>query len=341
MTERAATIDAFLDAAGWGGATRTALPGDASLRRYHRLVGPNGASAMLMDAPPSTGEDTRPFLAIADWLAAQGLSAPRILVRDTDAGLLLLEDLGDDLLAVRARTHPDEEPALYAGAAELLADLQSRTPPALPSYLPHMADLSATVLDWYAPAHRDRKPDLRDAMQRAIDATLTGGEVFVHRDYHAENLLWLPGRTGIARIGLLDFQDAMTGPAEYDLASLIHDPRRAVSPVAAQAAMQTWLGATGADPETTRARLAVCSVQRGLRILGRVFTRLCLHSGRPSYLRFVPPTWVALQRELRHPALAEVEALLRDLLPTPDAGWLAATEAQAGRFAGRDHAGPS
>ena len=176
-------------------------------------------------------------------------------------------------------------------------------------------------------------------MQSAIDATLTGPEVLVHRDFHAENLLWLPARTGAARIGLLDFQDAMRGPAEYDLASLIHDPRRAVTAKAALAATQAYLTASGADPETTRARLAVCSVQRSLRIIGRVFTRLCLHSGRTSYLRFIPPTWIALQRELQHPALTDVRAVLHGLLPVPDAGWIAATHARAGQFQGRDHAG--
>ncbi|CTQ48900.1 aminoglycoside phosphotransferase family protein [Jannaschia donghaensis] len=337
MTDRPARIDAFLHAAGWGDARRDPLAGDASLRRYIRLD-KNGARAILMDAPPDTGEDIQPFIAIADWLTERGFSAPQILARDPAQGFLLLEDLGDDLLAVHAAAHPAEEPVLYAGAARMLAALQTHAPPALPSYPAQMAALTTTVFDWYAPAHRARKAELQAAMQRAIDATLTGPAVLVHRDFHAENLLWLPDRDGPARIGLLDFQDAMTGPAEYDLASLIHDPRRAVSPAAVQAATQAFLTATGADPDVTRARIAVCSVQRSLRIIGRVFTRLCLQSGRTSYLRFIPPTWQALQRELQHPALGDVRALLDELLPVPDAEWMARTQAQAGRFAGRDHA---
>lgn len=340
MTDRPARIQAFLDAAGWADARRTPLAGDASLRRYERLER-DGARAILMDAPPHTGEDTRPFIAIADWLTARGFSAPRIVARDVDDGFLLLEDLGDDLLAIHAAQHPQEEAALYAAAAALLADLHRHTPPDLPVYPRQMAELTTTVFDWYAPAHRDRKAALQKAMQTAIDTTLTEPMVLVHRDFHAENLLWLPDRAGSARVGLLDFQDAMLGPAEYDLASLIHDPRRPVSPGAAEAATQAFLTATGADPDGVRARIAVCSVQRSLRIIGRVFTRLCLQAGRPSYLRFIPPTWVALQRELRHPALAEVRAVLDGLLPTPDADWMAATEARAGAFAGRDHAGPS
>lgn len=340
MTDRTARRDHFLTTAGWAGATQTPLPGDASLRRYIRLHR-DGQPAMLMDAPPDTGEDTRPFIAIADWLTERGFAAPKILARDPENGFLLLEDLGDDLLAEHARTTPSDEPTTYAAAAEVIAALHDHTPPPLPSYLDQMAGLTTTVFDWFAPAHRDRKPDLQAAMQAAIDATLTGPQGFVHRDYHAENLLWLPGRAGLARVGLLDFQDAMLGPVEYDLASLIHDPRRAVSPLAAESALAAFLAATGANPDETRARIAVCSVQRSLRIIGRVFTRLCLHSGRTSYLRFIPPTWVALQRELQHPALAEVRAVLDGVLPKPDATWLAQTEAQAGTFAGRDHAGPA
>ncbi|WP_179380880.1 aminoglycoside phosphotransferase family protein [Jannaschia marina] len=335
---RATALDAFLATAGWGDAMRLPLKQDASLRRYERLTR-GTETAIVMDAPPEMGEDTRPFIAIADWLTARGFSAPRILARDPEAGFLLLEDLGDDLLATHATAIPADEPALYAASAELLAALHREAPPDVPSYPAQMAALTTTVFDWYAPAHRDRKPDLQAAMQAAIDATLTGPPVIVHRDYHAENLLWLPERAGVARIGLLDFQDAMTGPAEYDLASLIHDPRRPVTPAAVTAATEAYLAATATDPETLHARLAVCSVQRSLRIIGRVFTRLCLHSGRTSYLRFIPPTWVALERELQHPALADVRAVLNGLLPVPDAGWLAATEARAGRFAGREHAG--
>lgn len=338
MTDRAPLLQTFLSQAGWAAADRTPLAGDASLRRYVRLS-MNGARAIVMDAPPHTGEDTRPFIAIADWLTARGFSAPKIIARDPENGFLLLEDLGDDLLAVHAAHTPSQEATLYAAAARVLADLHTHTPPDLPLYNDQMAALTTTVFDWYAPAHRNRKAELQVAMQRAIDATLTGPQVIVHRDYHAENLLWLPDRAGTARIGLLDFQDAMLGPAEYDLASLIHDPRRAVSPGAAEAATQAYLTATGADPDTTQARIAVCSAQRSLRIIGKVFTRLCLHSGRTSYLRFIPPTWVALQRELQHPALTEVRDLLTDLLPPPDAAWLADIKARAGTLQGHDHAG--
>ncbi|WP_281826627.1 aminoglycoside phosphotransferase family protein [Jannaschia rubra] len=338
MTDRAATIAAFLDAAGWGAARRVPLAGDASLRRYERLHRGRD-TAMLMDAPPETGEDVRPFLRIGDWLSVRGFSAPAVLARDPDAGLLLLEDLGDDLLARHAAARPEDEPRLYAAAGDLLAHLHRQAPPDLPSYPDQMPDLAATVFDWYAPKARDRRGALRDALRDAIERTLTGPQILVHRDFHAENLLWLPNRDGRARIGLLDHQDAMRGPAAYDLASLIHDPRRSVTPAAQQAATGAYLAATGTDPDALAAQIAVCSVQRSLRIIGRVFTRLCLHSGRTSYLRFIPPTYATLQRELRHPALTEVRAVLDGHLPEPDAAWLSDTAARAGTLRGRDHAG--
>ena len=337
MTDRAAAVDSFLDAAGWDGAARAPLAGDASLRRYERLCGPDG-TAILMDAPPDTGEDVGPFLAIGAWLAAQGLSAPRILAQDIARGLLLMEDLGPDLLAVHAAAHPGDEPALYAAAAHTLAAMQAPAPPPLPHYPDLMPDLAASVVDWYAPAARDRRDAIRNAMAEALDAMPPAPPVFVHRDYHAENLLWLPVREDAARIGLLDFQDAMTGPAEYDLASLVDDPRRAVSAPARDAAVRAWLDATGTDAEAAEARLAVCSVQRSLRILGRVFSRLCLRAGRTGYLRFVPPAHAALQARLRHPALAELARVLDGALPVPDAAWRADMEARAGTMAGRDRA---
>ena len=337
MSDRPAAIAAFLADAGWAGAARAPLPGDASLRRYERLRGPAG-TAILMDAPPGSGEDVRPFLASGAWLRDRGLSPPETLAADEEAGLLLLEDLGPDLLARRADARPDEEPALYAAAAGTLAAIQTHAPPPLPHYPDAMPELAATVVDWFAPAARDRRNAIAGAMAEALAAMPPAPPVLVHRDYHAENLLWLPGRAGPARVGLLDFQDAMTGPPEYDLASLVDDPRRAVSPAAARAALDAWLGATGTPRDEAEWRLAVCSVQRSLRIIGRVFTRLALHSGRTGYLRYVPPTHAALRARLRHPAPGGPCDVLDGALPEPDAAWLADVAARAGTSAGRDRA---
>ncbi len=331
-------IEGFLDAAGWAGAARTPLPRDASARRYIRLR--RGTErAILMDAPPETAEEVRRFLAIAGWLAARGVSVPDVLAQMPDDGLLLLEDLGDGLLAWESAAHPETEPALYAAAADLLADLHRHAPPDLPDYPPLMANLSAMIVDWYAPASRGHRGEIEAAVQDMVDRHFDGPQVFVHRDFHAENLLWLPERSGVANIGVLDFQDAMRGPAAYDLASLIHDPRRPVSDAAARAATDAYIAATGIDRDALTTRIAVASVQRSLRILGRTFARLALQQGRTSYLRFIPPAWAALQRELRHPALSDLRRTLDGLLPAPDDAVLASLAARAGTFRSRDHAG--
>ncbi|MEM7643660.1 MAG: phosphotransferase [Pseudomonadota bacterium] len=337
MTDRARIIDAFLAAAGWVDAARAPLARDASLRRYVRLRRADG-TAMLMDAPPQTGEDVRPFLAIATHLAAADLSPPRILAADAADGLLLLEDLGDDLVSRAAANDPALEPELYAAAAETLAALQATRAPGLRPYIAEMPDLAATIVDWYAPEARAKRPAIKAAIADALAAMPPGPDVMVHRDYHADNLIWLPRRNGPRRIGLLDFQDAMTGPAEYDLASLIHDPRRPVSPAAAQIALTTWLDATGTGADDAAHRIAVCSVQRSLRILGRVFSRLSLHGGRDSYLRFIPATWTALQRELTHPGLRDLKTLLDPILPEPTQARLDALRAAKGRFQDQPHA---
>ncbi|WP_372604160.1 aminoglycoside phosphotransferase family protein, partial [Actibacterium sp.] len=238
MPQRDALADNFLRTAGWGAATRRVLAGDASNRRYDRLTDPaTGASAVLMDAPTDKGEDVRPFLRIARHLTGLGLSAPRILAEDIANGFLLLEDLGDDLFARVTAQTPELEQQLYATATDLLADLhQHPAPQDLPAYDPPlMASLSALVYDWYLPgAGLTPTPEEKQAFQAEIETVLTNlapdTPVLIQRDYHAENLLWLPDRDGVARVGLLDFQDGMAGHPAYDLVSLLEDARRDVPP---------------------------------------------------------------------------------------------------------------
>ncbi|UWQ18518.1 aminoglycoside phosphotransferase family protein [Jannaschia sp. M317] len=334
MTGRIAT---FLTRTGWAEATRHPLRGDASLRRYERLVLPD-RHAMLMDCPPGTGEDVRPFLRMAGIFAARGLSVPAILAEDSDAGLLIIEDLGDDLFARVAAADPASEVPLYTAAAEALARMQASPPPAgLRPYGPQMADLAALSLDWYAPEARDARPGLVAAMAEALADAALSPPVLTHRDFHAENLLWLPDRGGVDRVGIIDFQDAMAGPPEYDLASLIHDPRRTVTKAARQAATEAYVQATGRTADQVATGVAICSAQRSLRILG-VFARLCLRDGKTHYPDFIPRTWAALRRDLEHPALHRVRGIASDTLPEPTPERLEAIRNQAGHFYGETHA---
>ena len=337
MTTRTDTIEAFLRRTGWNATERLPLAGDASLRRYVRLIG-GSRPALLMDAPPGTGEDVRPFLHVAGLLAERGLSVPEILAADADAGLLVIEDMGTRMFATVARDGTDAEVEIYVAAAEALAHLQRAPAPTdLPAYGPLMADLAGLSLDWYATGNRHLRPDLVRAMEDALRHPALQPPVFVHRDFHADNLIWLPERTGPARVGMLDFQDAMLGPADYDLASLIHDPRRPVSDAARIAATDAYVAASGRPRADVDAGLAIASAQRCLRILG-VFARLCLRDGKRHYPDFIPRTWAALTRDLEHPALHDLAAIVSAALPAPTPERLDDIRARAGTLTGRPHA---
>jgi aminoglycoside/choline kinase family phosphotransferase len=322
MTDRAAGAAAFLARAGWGAARRAPLAGDASARRYERLT-LGAARAVLMDAPPGQGEEIAPFVRVAEHLRGLGLSAPAILAEDAAEGFLLLEDLGDDLYARVIAAHPDQEETLYRDAVEVLLRLQSAPPLAgLPDASARdWAEAAAFALDWYAFGITGERVDSAPfvaALTDTLAAHADGPRVMILRDYHAENLLWLPDRSGVARVGVLDFQLAQMGQPGYDLVSLCQDARRDVPEAVETAMMHHVVERTGADAEAFARAYAVLGAQRALRILG-VFARLAMHAGKPGYLPLIPRVWGQLQRNLAHPALAGVARVCAGVLPPPDA----------------------
>ncbi|MCE6952523.1 phosphotransferase [Cereibacter sphaeroides] len=334
MSERAALSRAFLERAGWGGAARGFLAGDASDRSYDRLTNSAG-TAVLMDAPPGRGDDPAAFVAIAAHLRGLGLSAPEVLAADLPNGFLLLEDLGDALFA-RLLPDPVAEPMLYAAATDVLVHLQDAPAPAgLPDLSAQdWAEAAGFAPDWYAFAATGQRPDrarftalLAEAMARHAD----GPRVLILRDYHAENLLWLPEREGLARVGLLDFQLAQMGQPGYDLVSLLQDARRDVPGDIERSMMLRFAAATGAGEASFTATYAVLGAQRALRILG-VFARLCLVAGKPGYVALIPRVWDQLWRNLRHLALAALAEECRALLPEPRPALLERIRGQCGRM---------
>lgn len=321
MPDRAETISTFLASAGWGDAAIAPLAGDASNRRYLRLSRDSAPfRAVLMDAPAEKGEDTRSFTHIARFLTGAGLSAPRIYADDPEQGLMLLEDLGDALFARVIPKTPACEAELYAAATDVLVHLH-RTPPP-PGLSPYsaelMTDLAALAFDWYLDGQNGpAEAAFRDRMRAALLRHAPEQEVLIQRDYHSENLLWLPERVGIARVGLLDFQDAMLGHRAYDLVSLLQDARRDVPAEIEADMLSRYIKATGANAENFTAAYHVLGAQRNLRIVG-VFARLCLRDGKPYYVDLIPRVWDLLQRDLAHPALLEVAEIVADALPVPD-----------------------
>ena len=320
MTDRDTALAAFLSRSGWADTERRALAGDASARRYERLRR-GAARAILMDAPPDRGEDVGRFARVDAWLRAQGYSAPHLFAEDASNGFLLLEDLGDDLFANLLLRDPALETALYSAATDFLADLGRRPVPDFvrPLDAPALTALLGWVGEWYMPAMEAdpaRIATLGETFAILYNALAADAPTVLSlRDFHAENLIWLPERTGHARLGLLDFQDAVAAHPAYDLVSLLQDARRDVSTATETAMIARFCASSGWNSDEFGAIYALLGAQRSLRILA-VFARLCLHLGRPRYLAFMPRVWGYLLRNLRHPRLAPLTAALADL-PAP------------------------
>lgn len=325
MNYRLTRRDEFIRAAGWGEAKATDVAGDASARRYVRLRR-GKRTAIVMDCPGEAG-DIAPFVAVAAHLRGCGLSAPEILARDRGAGFILMEDLGDDLYARVLRVNAGAEAELYRAAVDTLLRLhECPAPKAMPAYdPPEMVRYLAPAFRWYCPV---ASPDAFGAITAELQTLLAGvspqNDVMVLRDFHAENLIWLPERSGPARTGLLDFQDAMTGHRCYDLVSLLQDARRDVSPECARAMVARYCRAAGLPQDTFLAACAAQGAQRALRILG-VFARLARVDGKPQYLDLLPRVWSRLLANLDHPVAAPIRGAVLSALPAPDSdhrNWL-------------------
>jgi tRNA threonylcarbamoyl adenosine modification protein YjeE len=347
--ERIAAMRRFLDRTGYGRATRWRIQGDASTRSYERLTR-EGATYILMnspkrpDGPPvrdgkpysaiaHLAENVTPFIAMAHALRGRGFSAPAIFAADRDAGLLVIEDLGDELFVEGDPPKPVE--ARYEAATDLLAELHGDTPPGIlpvePGVdyrLPHY-DMDAflieaeLLLDWYLPRLGVRINDIkrnafRSHWKEMLLPLTSGAQTWVLRDFHSPNLLWLPEREGVARVGLLDFQDAVMGPAAYDLASLLQDARVDVPEMTEIALLSRYVRArmkTGSFEAAGFAQAyATVAAQRASKILG-IFARLDRRDHKPQYLRHMPRVWNYLQRSLAHPALAPLAAWYRTNVP--------------------------
>jgi N-acetylmuramate 1-kinase len=327
---REALIAAFLARHGYAGATCAPLAQDASFRRYLRLTG-GPRPAVLMDAPPP--ETVGPFLRIAAHIAGIGLSAPEIIAVDDANGLVLEEDLGDGVFRAPEPAEPGSGLAAstptLAAAIDALIALQRAAPAAdLPPWdATAMAQTAlGTVLDWWWPAacHAPAPPAARDDFAAALTAMLRpltiGPRCFVHRDFFAGNLMWLPQRDGLRRVGILDFQSAALGHPAYDLVSLLQDARQDATPGAEQYAIAHYLaGRPELDPTAFHTAYAICAAQRHLRVACQ-WVRLAIRDRRPHYLAHGPRTWRLLEAALSHKAAAPLAAAMDRWIPAARRG---------------------
>lgn len=344
---------ALFEASGYGSVRRTHLQGDASSRSYERLF-LEGGTAILMKAPShkdgpairqgrtygeiaKLAQTMEPFVALSRSLRARGFSAPEIYAADLKSGLLLLEDLGAEGIVTGEPPAPIEE--RYAAAIDVLIALHNEELPhtlpvaprieyAIPRY-----DLDAflieteLLIDWYL-THRGGKAV--DATSREIFRALwretlidplSHTPTWVLRDYHSPNLLWLDERDDVARVGLLDFQDTLIGPAAYDVASLLMDARCTIDDEMEVRLLSRYVkGRMRADPSFDHAKFAahyvIMGAQRATKVLG-IFARLDRRDGKSQYLRHMPRVWNYLMRTLKHPSLAAVQAWYAANVPPP------------------------
>lgn len=336
--ERIGQVRAFLDAAGLGAAERRRLKGDASTRIFERLTR-DGQTVVFMNAPARPdgppvrngkpysaiarlAEDTVPYVAVAAGLRQRGISAPVIVRADTGRGLIVMEDLG--VAEIVAGDPPAPIAARYEAALDLLLSLHRRPPPAalkapngdyrLPRYDMDAFLIEAELmLDWYlphlqAPVAKGARAAFSALWRQALAPALEAPVTLVLRDYHSPNLLWLADRAGTARVGVLDFQDAVVGPAAYDVASLLQDVRVDVPEALELSLLGRYVrgrlqGEARFDAAAFARLYATLGAQRATKVLG-IFARLDRRDGKPQYLSHLPRVRGYLKRSLAHPALA-------------------------------------
>jgi tRNA threonylcarbamoyl adenosine modification protein YjeE len=352
---RLAALCQFLNGTDYAEAGAQYLQGDASTRAYARLVLP-GRTAILMNAPRQPdgppirdgkpysalvhlAEDVTPFVAVDQALRERGLSAPALYDFDLAQGFLLLEDLGDRVFTAEVAAGR-ALPELYGTAVDLLLALRAEPPPArLPieghaPYTLHAYDEDALlteallVVDWYwpalhgAPAPEAVRKEFIALWRPLLDAAAQAERSWVLRDFHSPNLMWLPERTGVKRVGLLDFQDALAGPAAYDLVSLLQDARLDVPEALEARLLDRYCAARNArepqfSSEEFRSLYATLGAQRNSKILG-IFARLAKRDGKRGYLSHIPRVARYLARDLAHPALAPLARWYGRELPAAD-----------------------
>jgi hypothetical protein len=350
--ERLKAITGFCAGSPWAGARPVFLQGDASSRTYARLHR-DGETAILMDSPAHSdgpevrngktysalvhlAEDVKPFVAVADALDRAGVTVPRILAHDLENGFLICEDLGDRVFSTEQGEDPPLE-ELYTAAVDVLVALHGSPPNealplpdgsthTVPGFDAGAMEIEAELLlDWFYPAvHGSVCPetvraDFLTALRGLFPALEDRDDAWVLRDYHSPNLMWLPEREGAARVGVIDFQDALKGHAAYDLVSLLQDARRDIAGdlegrLYAHYCETRARGDSGFDAQAFGVAYAVLGAQRNSKILG-IFARLAKRDGKHGYLAHIPRVSAYLERDLAHRELGSLRAWFDAHLP--------------------------
>lgn len=347
---RARAVHELLEKSGWGEAARSFMQGDASARAYERLQKPDGERAILMLSPPRPdgppirfgkpysaiarlAENITPFIAVDQALRAQSFSAPEIFASDLVAGVAVLEDLGAEGIVDANGPIPDR----YAESAAVLASLHGRRLPETllindtATYRVPRYDLDALLievellLEWYVPAFSPNpvssgaQATFLALWKSVLTPVSEGASTWSLRDYHSPNLIWLPQREGLRRVGIIDFQDCVLGHPAYDVVSLLQDARVTVNDelelrLLSHYARKRREADAGFDMADFARAYAALGAQRATKILG-IFARLDKRDRKPQYLAHLPRIERYLTRDLAHPALIELKSWYETNLP--------------------------
>jgi tRNA threonylcarbamoyl adenosine modification protein YjeE len=336
--KRATAIRGFLDNAGWSGARRVPLAGDASYRVYESISGEKGA-AILMNAPARIegppiyagrsydamahrAMDVRAFIAIDVALRDAGIRAPEIFAADLEQGILLLENLGSEMIV-----EPYGGPIIerYEASIDLLSYLHRRTWPTetplpdgsvycVPPYDHDALLIEISLFPDYFGGHggepafpNERREEFLAEWSKLLDTIDPTETTWTLRDFHSPNILWQENANGLARVGVIDFQDALTGHPAYDVASLAQDARVALSEEQEARLKARYIAVRKANPRFDESGFlraySILGLQRATKVLG-IFTRLALAEGKPGYQRHRARLKALIRRNLNDPVLS-------------------------------------
>lgn len=302
--------------------TKNLIPikNDASFRKYFRVD-----KKILMDADPNFGEDVSSFININHLLTDFRLNVPEIYSIDKENGFLLIEDLGENIFSKILNSENEEQ--LYKQAIEVLAEIYKKNLEEFSNFsflekysIEKLQDESQLFIEWYLKKYLDIDitdtdiQDFKEIISKIFNALNTNFEKLVLRDYHVDNLILQNSKSGLKKVGILDFQDAVIGSSSYDLISIVEDVRRPISNDLKNKLIKYFIDLTGYEVNQLEKELAFYSVQRNLKILG-IFSRLNLRDNKPRYMLYNDNAWKYIESNLDNPTMINLKIWLRKILP--------------------------
>ena len=302
--------------------TKNLIPikNDASFRKYFRVD-----KKILMDADPNLGEDVSSFININHLLTDFRLNVPEIYSIDKENGFLLIEDLGENIFSKILNSENEEQ--LYKQAIEVLAEIYKKNLEEFSNFsflekysIEKLQDESQLFIEWYLKKYLDIDitdtdiQDFKEIISTIFNALNTNFEKLVLRDYHVDNLILQNSKSGLKKVGILDFQDAVIGSSSYDLISIVEDVRRPISNDLKNKLIKYFIDLTGYEVNQLEKELAFYSVQRNLKILG-IFSRLNLRDNKPRYMLYNDNAWKYIESNLDNPTMINLKIWLRKILP--------------------------